>query len=62
MQSASPSKKRHNVWQWFEEEELRMGQQTGKHGKQQVYCTRCLERYVHALRDHNEITGVERTD
>ena len=62
MHSASPHKKRHDVWQWYVEEESRTRTKTGKHGKTKVYCTQCLDVDAQALREGDEESGMERTN
>ena len=62
MHSGSPNKKRHNVWHWFVDEPSRTGVNTGKHGKLKVYCARCLDAHVDALREKDEQSGEDRTD
>ena len=62
MHSASPNKKRHDVWQWYVDEESRTGRKTVKHGKVKVYCAQCLDVHKEALRETDEQSGDDRTD
>jgi len=62
MHAGSPSKKRHNVWQWFEEEEARTGRTSARHGKKQVYCAECLDADLTLLWERDEQSGNERAD
>ena len=62
MHSASPSKKRHDVWLWFIKEEARTGTNTAKHGKCRVFCARCLDEHIGLLRETDELLGNDRDD
>jgi hypothetical protein len=62
MQSASPNKKRHEVWNWFIDEETQTGKKAGKHRKQRVYCLSCLDVHLQALRESDEQSEIEHTD
>jgi len=61
MHSASPGKKRHEVWQWFVDEGSRTGNRTAKHGKTKVYCAQCLDAHMDLLQETDEQSGIERT-
>lgn len=62
MHSVSPNKKHHDVWQWYVEEEAHTHMKTRKHGKMKVYCAKCLDIDVQALREGDEESENECTD
>ena len=62
MHSGSPNKKRHEVWNWFIDEETQTGNKSSKHGKVKVYCLRCLDAHMDGLRESDDQSGLERND
>ena len=62
MASTSPRKNRHDVWQWFDDEETRTGKSTAKHGKKQVYYAQCLSTDLTILQERDDQSGEDCTD
>ena len=64
MDTSSPSKKHHEVRNWFYDE----GSQTGKkakvdkNGKVKVYCIKCFDETLERLIESDEQSGVECTN
>jgi hypothetical protein len=63
MHSASPSKKRHGVWNWFVDEETQIGRKSTQQGnKVKVCCCKCLEVRMELLRTRDDEADIERHD
>jgi hypothetical protein len=62
MHPVSPSKRRHDVWQWFVDEESQTGVKMIKHGKVKAYCDSCLREHMASLRETDEQSGKQRSD